>query len=529
MTKETFSLKKEKVFGTGNSQLDALLKDGGIVIPDDPAGVTMLVKGPAGAGKSTLALLLATKCARDGGASIYCSLEQSGFSLNRLAQSLNIKVEGWQWLEEDDLSIDKGKKKGSLFLTGLSSLRRGGNFEDYLSLLIEQSEKFFSTYETTTTSMIVIDSLNVFGRSIIGRQELETLKRTLAAKNRILLFIGEPEEKEKLSWDRLVDLVIEIGSKPSLGEYFLRAITISKARFQNHILGSHVVKIKGKDIASLPGEKNEATTKTSDSEIGLFIYPSLHYHLSVAIATKKHREVKQGNHIKSDAIFLETGFSALDNALGGGIKRGTMTAISSNLSYVARGIGLTFLAKGIERGERSLYLSLQDDPDRIRNLPVDDITKKNTRSNDFIIKSFRPGFISAEEFVDKIINEILGKNGNVQFQRVLFDDVSQIGLRFPLLENAPVFLPTLMDIFKLYDMTALFISTTISSQESQSSPKSDLYDLVNTIIEVQEKKQTTETEATVRIRKIAEQFYVPQELRLTIKHKAKGQISIENL
>ena len=87
-------------------------------------------------------------------------------------------------------------------------------------------------------------------------------------------------------------------------------------------------------------------------------------------------------------------------------------------------------------------------------------------NGNLVIESFRPGFISAEEFVDRIINAILDKSKlNATFQRVVFDDVRQVELRFPLLETAPVFLPTLMDIFKLYDMTALFLSTTILSAD----------------------------------------------------------------
>src|SRR3972149_3124556 len=118
MKKETSPI-KEHVFGTEISQLDALLKVGGIVIPDDPAGTSVLIKGPAGAGKSTLALLLAAKCAQDGGASLYCALEQSGYSLKRLADSLNIDEDEWRWLEEDQKSPEKSRKKGSIYLTSL--------------------------------------------------------------------------------------------------------------------------------------------------------------------------------------------------------------------------------------------------------------------------------------------------------------------------------------------------------------------------------------------------------------------------
>jgi KaiC/GvpD/RAD55 family RecA-like ATPase len=345
--------------------------------------------------------------------------------------------------------------------------------------------------------------------------------------------VGESEENE-LIWDRLVDMVIDLDRRASLAEYFLRTITVSKARFQNHILGSHVIKIKGRGSSALPGDRMEASASDQTPEFGFFIYPSLHYHLSVAIERKRRFEVKQkaskAQKTKHDTSFLKTGFGALDDALGGGVKRGTMTAISCNVSYAAKGMGLSFLASGVKNGEKSLYLSLQDDEDSIMRLPSGHDIGAMVKERGLVIKSFRPGFISAEEFVDKIISEILDPTRqNAIFQRVLFDDVSQIALRFPLLDNAPVFLPTLMDIFKLYDMTAMFLSTTLTSGDRRVLPKINLFDLVNTVIEVQGTSQASKLEAAVHIRKIAEQFYIPQELRLVIDRMSGGSISIENL
>ncbi|HLO15017.1 MAG TPA: ATPase domain-containing protein [Anaerolineales bacterium] len=524
---------RTRVFETKISQLDALLKDGGIVIPENADGISILIKGPAGAGKSTLALLLATKCAKDGGPVLYCALEQSDYSLKRLAKSLDMDEKGWQWLQENDKIPNKKNSNGFVYLTNLQLQKKHvGEFQNYLDDLTDQVQNYITPHQKEKIGIIIIDSLDVFGRKPVDRLEFELLRKTLSAKNRILIFIGESEENE-LIWDRLVDMVIDLDRRASLGEYFLRTITISKARFQNHILGSHVIKIKGRGSSALPGDRIEASASDQTSEFGFFIYPSLHYHLSVAIERQRRFEIKQktssSKKMKYDAPYLKTGFEVLDHALGGGVKRGTMTAISCNLSYAAKGIGLSFLAKGVENGEKSLYLSLQDDENSIMRLPSDKNIHTMVKDKDLVIKSFRPGFISAEEFVDKIISEILDPTRqNAIFQRVLFDDVSQIALRFPLLDNAPVFLPTLMDIFKLYDMTAMFLSTTVTSGDRRTLPKNNLYDLVNTVIEVQSPDNASELEAAVHIRKIAEQFYIPQELRLVIDQLSGGNISIKD-
>lgn len=514
------------IFSTNISQLDYLLKEGGIRIPKNKDGVSILIKGSAGAGKSTLALLLAARCAKEGGPSLYCALEQNEDSIIQLANSMieDEELSGLNWLQEEDAPPDKDNFEGFICVSRLYSSKSREDFKDYTYLLETQTQKFINYYGTEKTSMIVIDSLNVFGPSSITRLEFEKLKETLAAENRILIFIGEPDSKNpNLEWDRLVDLVIELGNKPSVGDYFLRSITISKARFQNHILGSHVVKIKGRGSEIAPSGGAEASVAGKKADIGFFIYPSLHYHLSVAINRKQMFDIEETQDTKK----LQTGFTALDYALDGGVKRGTMTVISSDLSYVAKGIGLSFLANGVENNEKCLYLSLQDDEDSIKKLPSEKNINDMVFEDNLVIKSFRPGFITAEEFVDRIINVILDSTKqNAIFQRVVFDDVSQIGLRFPLLENAPVFLPTLMDIFKLYDMTAMFLSTTVSSKDFQAPPKNNLYDLVNTVIEIQGLDSASENEAAVNIRKVAEQFYVPKELKLLIEHQAGGRISI---
>lgn len=513
------------IFSTEISQLDYLLKEGGIKIPNNKDGVSILIKGLAGAGKSTLALLLAAKCAKDGGPCLYCALEQNEDSIIRLANSMidDEEMEGIQWVKEDDDVPDKDNLKGFVCISRLySSKNRERDFKDYLYLLETQTNTFVNSYESEKTSMIVIDSLNVFGPTAITRSEFEKLKESLAAANRILVFVGEPDNQNP-GWDRLVDMVIELGNESTVGDYFLRTISVSKARFQNHILGSHIVKIKGRGADILAGTSVEASAAGKKSDIGLFIYPSLHYHLSVAINRRQMAEI---NGLPEKGK-LRTGFDALDHALDGGIKRGTMVVVSSNLPYIGKGIGLSFLANGAENQEKSLYLSLHDDEDSILNLPSDKNVKEMAGEGSFVIKSFRPGFISAEEFVDKIINVILDSTKqNAIFQRVVFDDVSQIGLRFPLLENAPVFLPTLMDIFRLYDITAMFLSTSVSSVGTQIPPRNNLYDLVNTVIEIQKTDQLSETKASVRIRKIAEQYYLPKELALVIEHQASGRISI---
>ena len=43
-------------------------------------------------------------------------------------------------------------------------------------------------------------------------------------------------------------------------------------------------------------------------------------------------------------------------------------------------------------------------------------------------------------------------------QRVVFDDVTQLRQRFPILDKTRPFIPTLIDMFKAHGITSLFIA-----------------------------------------------------------------------
>jgi KaiC/GvpD/RAD55 family RecA-like ATPase len=534
------------VFKTGIPGLDDLLKDGGIIIPkDNKDGVSILITGQAGAGKSTLALLLAVQAARQGGGCVYVALEQSSYSLRHLARSFRIQEDGWKWLDES-VNASPQRNEGFLYVVSPQIESQEPSFDDYLEP-IKQAQKYLMTDQYSkegnqstddeshapshAKDILVVDSLNVFG-GIRGveRLQFEQLKRELSAKDRILIFIGDPTDQKSQIWSLLVDMVIELGNRTPL-EYLLRTIRVAKARFQNHILGHHVMKIKG-----ISSEKDEK----SATEYGFIVYPSLHYHLSVAIERREELQEESKMHQEEmSSSLLETGFEELDRALGGGIKRSTMTALSSDLPYsnAARGIGIAFLMKGHENNERGLYISLQDDPQSIVDLyprggalpPLD----KRVLEESIRIEPFRPGFISAEEFVDKIIKIIWDeKRGDVAYKRVVFDDVSQIGLRFPLLAHAPVFLPTLMDIFKLYNMTVLFFNAYSDSEfQSPTSQTSNLNNLVSTVIEIKAKAPTRRDEGHIRIHKIASRYRVPKALPVLVEQEKDGffQIKSESL
>jgi hypothetical protein len=80
-----------------------------------------------------------------------------------------------------------------------------------------------------------------------------------------------------------------------------------------------------------------------------------------------------------------------------------------------------------------------------------------------VVKGFRPGNITADDFIDQVLR-IIGDPRDPQsktssrFERVVFDDVTQLHQRFPILDKTRLFIPTLIDMFKAHGITSLFIA-----------------------------------------------------------------------
>jgi KaiC/GvpD/RAD55 family RecA-like ATPase len=87
----------------------------------------------------------------------------------------------------------------------------------------------------------------------------------------------------------------------------------------------------------------------------------------------------------------------------------------------------------------------------------------------FLIRAFRPGNIAPEDFMSRLIRDIGEPKHESRFERVAVDNVSQLGLRFPLLAASQLFLPALIDMFKATGITSLFLADSNATGESNGN------------------------------------------------------------
>ncbi len=217
---------------TGIQGLDRLIQGG------FPRGSVNLVAGPAGSGKTLLAL----EFAYNGASSyeepvIYLALEENRGSVARV-------MEGF------DMNLESLEEAGRFILVDLGAIRAGSS-RDGLAVGLQELEDFLkSCIGSTRARRVVVDSLSAVGlryRSLPElREELFAFTRFLRDTEVTSLLITEAPETGRLTRfgveQFLADSFLYLGLDEVKGE-LRRTLTVRKMRFTRHDTGKHPVHI----------------------------------------------------------------------------------------------------------------------------------------------------------------------------------------------------------------------------------------------------------------------------------------------
>jgi circadian clock protein KaiC len=195
-------------------------------------------------------------------------------------------------------------------------------------LVTEVVEKCFQT----RPAVVVIDSAKAL-RDFASEQELRTALYELASRvghtDALLLLLGEytPQEIEGGVEFSLADGIIQLAYEPHepVDRRWLRVV---KLRGGDHLVGKHSFRI---------------------GQAGFEVFPRLETLVPRFSAGTDGR--------------VATGISRLDDLMGEGIRAGQATVVLGPSGAGKTIFGLRFAAKGLEMGERCLYVSFQETPD----------------------------------------------------------------------------------------------------------------------------------------------------------------------
>lgn len=273
-----------------------------------------LVRGGPGAGKTTLGWHFLTAPDATKGKSLLISFGETAEQLQRNAAHLGFDVTTVNIL---DLSPSP------------SFFARAETYDIFSPAEVEReplAQKLVEEIERVQPERVFLDAMTQFRYlapdAFQFRRQVLSFLKFLSEKGATILFSSEssPEAPDE-DLQFMCDGVIHLDHAPEG-----RVLTVSKFRGSDFISGRHSYRI-------LHG--------------GLEVFPTLR--------PAEHR-------IEFAPEIISSGVPEIDELLGGGIERGTVTVISGPSGVGKTTLGLVFMKEAAGRGERSVVYAFEEDP-----------------------------------------------------------------------------------------------------------------------------------------------------------------------
>jgi circadian clock protein KaiC len=281
-----------------------------------PRGRIYLLKGSAGAGKTTFGLQYLLNGASRGEPGLYVALSEDRAELDEVSRSHGWDLSGIQIQEISDVALPSTDEENTLFLPAEVELG-------------ETARRIFEGIERGNPARVVIDSLSeirfLAGTEVRYRRQVMALKKLIMSKNCTALLVDdEAAGRPDALLESIAHGVIELQQLiPKYGPE-RRQLLVSKLRGVRYRGGFHDMRIKTGGLAVFPR-----------------LIPEEHGHPYVA-------------------DLVASGVPELDRLLGGGLDRGTTTLIMGPAGTGKSAVSAQYATAAAARGERTLYLLFEE-------------------------------------------------------------------------------------------------------------------------------------------------------------------------
>lgn len=439
---------KHEVSWADISWFDNLFEEGGMKIPvESGKPLTLLISGPPGSGKTTLALELCLRIAINHGFwSLFISTESTTNRLIEKIKSFKIKNSKGKIIAYDknyqvpkNTDKDENKEFGALTIFGQENITKWEKFSDIVELALEQISQWLLKDKTlfkrlfgrssvsvgigipnVSPDILVFDSLNMVESE--DRPDLfEKIVNKTKENTKLIIVVLDSGTKNSTheNWEFACDNIIRLDynlirlDSTSMRDYYIRRIEIIKSRFQGHIWGKQQMKIyPASNLPDVSSENYDNIMRRSHpyrEEGGMFIYPSIHFLLS---KYKKRGALLEINPIPTPCTGL--------NEIIGGFPEGRCTALigvrgghKSHLGFLHI---LSRVVESFKKGKKEeggLIVSLRDD-EQMTKQHLERILKENLIiekiNNQSINEISKEEIIEIENEANDLLNTLLKDN-----------------------------------------------------------------------------------------------------------------------
>ena len=289
---------------TGNTQLDRIL-GGGI-----PMGSLVVLAGAPGTGKTILAQQVCFSNGTPENRAIYYT------TLSEPHSKMVRHLEGFDFFDRSKLGV-------TVELNHLSTLAQEGDLATAVSEVVRHSFD-------VSPSVVVIDSTKALHEAMEHAEHFRAIVYDLASRiahtNSVLIFVGEYSLADVATAPEfaVADSIVYM-SNESEGVLDQRLLRVLKLRGSDYLSGTHTFTIEPKGLAVYPRQESNIVRS--------------------APAGEKR---------------IATGVPGLDEMIGGGIPETSVTLVAGPSGGGKTVVGMHFVAEGLRRGDRSVYISLQE-------------------------------------------------------------------------------------------------------------------------------------------------------------------------
>jgi circadian clock protein KaiC len=377
------------------------LIEGGI-----PRGFTVLVAGNPGTGKTVMTSHFLWEGLKHGENSIYVSFSESKEQFYDNTQRLG-------------MNFKEKEESGNFHFLDFASITKAG-IQDAL-------DEVMATIRDTNSKRMVVDSFSAIAQSFDNMNE---------ARIALQVVLGKMMRAEGVT--NLLIAEVPVGSE-SIGsgiEEFVAdgIIKLEHGRTNAAPMTLRIVKMRGTEMNREP----HVATITGNG---------------MAVYTKQTLKL---THPASEERVL-CGIPGLDDSIGGGFLKGTVTALAG-----ASGVGKTtfsfqFLAEGIKRGEPGIFCSLEESPDDIRRMARHYGYDLNSLEEKGLVVISR---VAEDQSPDAFISFLKGEIERTRPKRAVIDSLSAFEHSY----QAEMYTITkrIVSLMREYDVTCLM--TILTSQ-----------------------------------------------------------------